>query len=69
MQVKDLIEILQRKDPEAYVVTSGSDHSYDEVSRCVAMKAEMYRDGFMTEYWEKTGLSEEDSFVIDVVVL
>ena len=50
MTVEKLIEVLTDQDPDAIVVTTGSDHTYRELSAPVVLNADS--DGY--GYYEKS---------------
>lgn len=58
MKVKQLIASLQKADPEAEVVTSGSDHSYNVVRSVVPMTAGKTTDRDFYEWYGSEHASE-----------
>lgn len=65
MRVKELIAHLQKLDPEATVVTSGFDHSYDRVTGIEPTKADMNDKRKLFEHY-----ADDTTFqVVSVVVL
>lgn len=67
MKVKALIEKLQKCDPEAEVVTSGSDHSYIRVGRAQATTGADIEDDLYE--WHGPEHAREGEVPVPVVVL
>lgn len=50
MTVEKLIEVLTDQDPDAIVVTEGSDHTYRELSEPVVLNADSDGYGYYEKY-------------------
>lgn len=69
MNVKQLREELAALPDDSLVVTSGFDHSFQNVFHCRPDMAELMPDGHMAEYWDDENLSYPESKKIKVVVI
>ncbi len=67
MKVKDLIKLLSDFEPEATIVVPGSDSSYRRIAHIYQTGAELYKDGYLSEYYGEEIVAPNR--VVPVVVL
>ncbi len=60
MTVKKLIEVLTDQDPDAIVVTEGSDHNYRELSEPVILNADAGGYGTYYEKYDPAGTEPDN---------
>lgn len=66
--VRDLVDMLERFDPNAVVVVPGTDHSYRSLVHTCQAEAEQCPDGELVEWYGDQHRSDPQSKVVEVVV-
>jgi len=67
MKIADLKKLIEQLPDDMEVVVSGRDHSFSKISRgSGVIKAEIWSNGHLTEYWNVDSMSDPDNKVINV---
>jgi hypothetical protein len=72
MTARELIALLQQVQPDAEIVTVGSDHSYNPVASIGHTRAEVSGSGrrrHLSEFWGRDNMHDATNVVIDVIVV
>lgn len=69
MKISELKKIIQDLPDDTFVVVPGNDHSYRKNIDVYRINAEYFENKFLLEYSGKENMSDENSKVVQVLVI